>query len=115
MPEIANVQGGEICAKYLLSIKPKEKLGTNPKGEAKTYRDRGQTLFDFCYGLPGEFFCDGDLETRERLKQERDAEAKRVHAGFGGLPCSELMPTHIDTWLQSHNWKPVDIGQGCKL
>lgn len=106
LPDIADAQVGEVCAKYLASIKPKEKLGPNPTGSAKTFRDRGQTLYDFCYGLPGEFFCDGDLEVRARILKERDPESKRVHVGFGGLLCSQLLPTHIDTWLQSHNWKP---------
>ena len=104
LPEIANgVSVGEVCAAYLKHLRgPITELGPNPKGVAKTFRDRGQTLFDFCYGLPGEFFCDGDLARR---KAKGDPEEKRVHQGFGTLPCAELTQAHIDEWLTSHTWK----------
>ncbi|MFN0051243.1 MAG: hypothetical protein ACKV0T_03580 [Planctomycetales bacterium] len=61
-----DVQVGFVCAKYLDHLKSQiDEIGSDARGIAKTFRDRGQTLFDFCYGLPGKFFCDGDKEKRE--------------------------------------------------
>jgi integrase len=98
-----DAQVGEVCAKYLADLKAQAgEIGPHPKGMAKTYRDRGQTLFDFCYGLPGEFFCDGDVQKREA---KGNAEAKRIHDGFGHLLCSELTQAHVDDWLNAHAWE----------
>ena len=74
---VGDVQVGAVCAKYLGHLKSQAgEIGDRPRGVAKTFRDRGQTLFDFCYGFPGEFFCDGNREKRER---KGNAEAKRIH------------------------------------
>ncbi len=99
------VEVGLVCGKYLEHLRTQvgDALLQNPKGLAKTYIDRGQTLFDFCYGLPGEFFCAGDKEKRETKK---DAEKKRLHAGFGVKLCCDLTPQDIDAWLKAHAWSP---------
>ncbi len=99
---IQDAQVGEACAKYLDHLAAQSDLKTRT-GQAKTYIDRGQTLFDFCYGLPGEFFCDGDQKKRAA---KGDPEPKRIHAGFGTKLCSELTPAHIDQWLKAHKWSP---------
>jgi hypothetical protein len=91
-----------VCAKYLAHLKSQAgTIGRDPRGVAKTFHDRGQTLFDFCHGLPGEFFCDGDLKPRAG---KGSGEAKRIHPGFASLPCSELTAAHVDEWLDSHRW-----------
>ena len=107
LPEIANpgvgIEVGEICGNYLDHLKAAagEFDTANPRGKAKTYVDRGQTLFDFCYGLPGEFFCLGDLEKRKR---KGDPEPKRIHDGFGHKLHTELTPIDVDKWLKAHKW-----------
>ncbi len=96
-----DAQVGEVCAKYLEHLHVQ--AGGKTTGAGKTYADRGQTLFDFCYGLPGEFFCNGDTEKREK---KTGAEAKRIHTGYGAKLCSELKPGDIDDWIKVHSWKP---------
>ncbi|MCC7421047.1 MAG: hypothetical protein IT428_12265, partial [Planctomycetaceae bacterium] len=104
VPESADAQVGAVCAAYLDHMKAQAgKITTHPRGKAKTYVDRGQTLFDFCYGLPGEFFCNGD---REKRVLKGDPEPKRIHPGFGHKFSSEVTPADIDTWLKAHTWKP---------
>ena len=104
VPESADAEVGAVCAAYLDHLRMQTgDIGPSPKGTAKTFVDRGQTLFDFCYGLPGEFFCNGDKEARTR---KLDAEKKRVHDGFGAKLCSELGPADIDSWLKAHKWTP---------
>lgn len=94
---------GEVCAAYLAFLRTGAgDIGRQPTGPAKTYVDRGQTLFDFCYGLPGEFFCNGDTKKREA---KGSPEGKRLHEGFGMLLCSELRPGHVDEWLRLRKWK----------
>jgi len=94
-------QVGAVCARYLAHLKRQAgEIGKEPRGVASTFRNRGRTLFDFCYGLPGEFFCDGDLKKRAA---KGDAEAKRIHDGYGSLPVSELRPVHIDEWIEFHS------------
>lgn len=97
----AGIDVGTVCGAYLkyLNAAAGEFDSANPTGKAKTYIDRGQTLFDFCYGLPGEFFCGGDLKKREA---KGDPEPKRIHDGYGAKPCSALTPSDVDAWLQSH-------------
>ncbi len=97
---ILDCQVGEACAKYLDHLAAESDLTTRT-GQAKTYFDRGQTLFDFCYGLPGEFFCNGD---RKKRAAKGDPEPRRIHAGFGAKFCSELTPADIDVWLKAHKW-----------
>ena len=93
---------GEVCGKYLEHIRAQLPDEFKPVGLGKTYIDRGQTLYDFCYGLPGEFFCEGDSEKR---KAKGSGEEKRLHSGFGEKLCSELTPADIDSWLAAHSWK----------
>lgn len=107
VPESAtaiDAQVGAVCAAYLDYLKIQAgNIGTLPKGIAKTYVDRGQTLFDFCFGLPAEYFCKGDIVARKR---KPDPEKKRIHGGFGAKLCSELGPADIDAWLKDHKWTP---------
>lgn len=105
-PVGADTEVGRVCAVYLDHLKLGiGEIGPNPTGKAKTYVDRGQTLFDFCYGLPGEYFCAGDKEKREERKQQANPETKRIHQGFGDQTCSEIKPGDVDSWLKAHkNW-----------
>lgn len=104
LPDIADAQVGAVCASYLDHLRSQAgELTTHPRGKAKTYVDRGQTLFDFCYGLPGEFFCNGD---REKRAIKGDPEFKRIHPGFGQKFSCEITPADIDAWLKAHTWKP---------
>lgn len=83
----------EICTAYL--AKAKEERGKN-----RTFQDRAETLFDFCFGLPARFL---GLDGKPKGKPTRD---DKLHGGFGGLAASELKPLDIDRWLQAHpNWK----------
>ena len=75
-------------------------LSTN-RGLAKTYIDRGETLFDVCFELLAEFFCGGDIEQR---KAKGDPEQRRIHAGYGSRICSYTTPADIDAWLNVHSW-----------
>ena len=44
---------GSVCAKYLEHLRHQAgEIGSRPTGIAKTYIDRGETLYDFCYGYP---------------------------------------------------------------
>lgn len=92
---------GAVCASYLDHLRSQAGDVSRAVGKAKTYIDRGQTLFDFCYGLPGEFFCAGDRAKREA---KGDPEKKRIHPGYGNRLCSELTPADIDAWLKVHQW-----------
>jgi hypothetical protein len=98
---------GEVVAAYLdhLRAQAGDVSGSRPTGKAKTYIDRGQTLFDFCYGLPGAFFCQGDKAKRTR---KGDPESKRIHPGFGAKPCSKLGPADIDAWLKATPGRRAD-------
>jgi hypothetical protein len=60
VPESADAQVGAVIAAYLDQLRDVADNISTRTGLAKTYIDRGHTLYDFCYGLPGEFFCDGD-------------------------------------------------------
>ena len=104
----------QVCAMYLTHLKQQVQFPTdakelanlwkNPKGILKTYVDRGQTLFDFCSGLPCEFFCNQDQEKREARIKERKPE--QIHEGYGKHLCSELLPMHVTDWLGKHRWTP---------
>ncbi|MBS0264883.1 MAG: hypothetical protein JSS02_23305 [Planctomycetes bacterium] len=97
-----DAQVGTVCQRYLEHLKPSEPVGRNPRGTAKTFRDRGRTLYDFCYGYSGKYFCDGDLQKRRAL-----GEPTRLHPGFGSLAASELTFAHVDEWLSYHpTWGP---------
>jgi len=95
---------GLICAKYLENLRAEAgEIGVNPAGVAKTYIDRGQTLYDFCFGLPAEFFCGGDIKKREeRIKEGRPPQ---IHVGYGDRRASTITPADIDDWLNAHVWK----------
>lgn len=105
VPESAtaiDAEVGAVCGAYLDFLKLQAgEIGSQPKGVAKTYVDRGQTLFDFCYGLPAEYFCKGDKKAREK---KPDPEKKRIHKGYGERLCSQLGPSPIDSWLKAHEW-----------
>ena len=58
-----DAQVGEVCRDYLNHLKAQADLPSK-QGIARTYLDRGRTLFDFCYGLPAKYFCEGDVEKR---------------------------------------------------
>ena len=100
VPE-SDAEVGEVCAQYLDYLRGQLPADFQPVGPGKTYTDRGQTLFDFCYGLPGTFFCNGD---KRRRAEKGDGERKRIHAGYGEKLCSELTPVHIDEWVAAHRW-----------
>lgn len=75
----------EVCLAYLDKAKA--------EGAAKTYKDRADTLFDLCHGLPPEY----------RGKPVKDrAKATKIHPGYGSMQVAELLPLHIDQWLQAH-------------
>lgn len=94
---------GAVCAAYLENLKAEAgEIEKIPTGKAKTYIDRGQILYDFCYGLPAEYFCGGDKEKREQ--RIKDKPPKRIHEGFGHISCSTLTPADMDTWLNAHKW-----------
>jgi integrase len=97
-----DAQVGEVCRDYLSHLKAQADLSSK-QGIARTYLDRGRTLFDFCYGLPAKFFCEGDVEKRAKLTAKE--RPKKTHAGYGDRQCSELTPTDIDRWLAAHVWK----------
>jgi len=103
VPESAeDDQVGAVCGKYLEHLRAEAgEIGPYPKGKAKTYVDRGETLFDFCYGIPAEFFCGGDLQRRKKK-----GTPPRLHPGYGQKLCSELTPAHVDEWLKAHKWSP---------
>jgi integrase len=67
---------------------------------------RSQTLFDFCKGYPGKYQDGLELRVRDLDPKERhEAEAARIHRGFGELKIKELRPAHVDEWLNAHsNW-----------
>jgi hypothetical protein len=78
----------EVCYAYLAKVKD--------DGAMKTYKDRGDTLFDFCTGLPPKF-RKGDSEPTAR---------DQIHKGYGDLPVDQLRRLDIDEWLAAHKtWK----------
>lgn len=79
----------EVCTAYL--AKAHEERGQN-----KTFTDRAETLFDFCYGLPAKF------RSTDGNPKGRPTKADKVHDGYGGLPASQLRRLDIDRWLQAH-------------
>lgn len=91
--ELAPVSVVEVCDAYLADAKV--------NGAPKTYSDRVETLFDFCFGVPPKF-RHFENPTDHQLDE---MESARIHPGYGGLLASELTPLHIDRWLNAHeNW-----------
>jgi hypothetical protein len=89
----------QVCLAYLANAKM--------TGSPKTYIDRADTLFDFCYGLPPRFRReDGSIADRLTLALRNEMAAARIHDGYGRLPVSRLIPLHLDQWLNRHEtWK----------
>lgn len=80
----------EVCRAYL--AKAKEENGIN-----KTFKDRLETLFDFCWGLPARF------RTKDGCPNGKQTTADRVHPGYGERPVCQLTPLDLDQWLQAHS------------
>jgi hypothetical protein len=83
----------DVCLAYLAKAKADD--------SKSTHLMRADTLWDFCSGFPAKF----------RQKEGKPAPAKpkvsdRIHKGYGNLPISQLLPVHVDRWLNSHKgWK----------
>lgn len=94
----------EVCVAYLAKAKEE-------KGENKTFSDRAETLFDFCFGLPARFL-DRDPQpkgkpTKETLRTKgKPTKEDKTHPGYGGMAASKLTKLDVDKWLQAHpTWK----------
>lgn len=74
----------EVCYAYL------EK--TKADGALKTYRDRRDTLFDLCTGLPPKFQAENSAPVMSDY----------IHKGYGDIPVAQLRPIDIDRWLAVH-------------
>lgn len=74
----------EVCTAYLAKAEA--------DGAEKTFKDRADTLYDFCFGYPPRF----------RQSDTRPTKKDRIHKGYGGMTTSDLKPLHIDQWLQAH-------------
>jgi integrase len=85
---VNSVTVSEVCDAYLAKVLD--------DGATATYKARGDTLFDFCYGLPPRF----------RNSTEQPTRQDQIHKGYGDLAASQLIKLHIDEWLRAHkNWK----------
>jgi len=85
----------EVCQAYLANAKA--------TGAAKTHHDRADTLFDFCFGIPPEFRNKKNETKRLSEARRKEAESKRIHAGYGRKKVPELLPLDIDRWLNAHS------------
>jgi hypothetical protein len=97
--EETNVTVLQVCQAYLANAKA--------TGAAKTHHDRADTLFDFCFGLPPQFRRkDGKEAEPLTTARKREMADHRIHEGYGRLVVSDLLPLHIDQWLNAHpTWK----------
>ena len=88
----------QVCLAYLADARV--------NGAEQTYEVRADTLFDFCFGLPARFRSK-DATPKPLTKEMREEAAKaRIHKGYGRLPLKELVPLHVDQWLNAHkDWK----------
>jgi hypothetical protein len=88
----------QVCLAYLANAKI--------NGAEQTYEVRADTLFGFCFGLPARFRSK-DATPKPLTKELREEAAKtRIHKGLGRLPLQDLIPLHIDQWLNAHkDWK----------
>jgi integrase len=94
----AHVSILEVCQAYLENAKA--------TGAAKTHHDRADTLFDFCFGIPPEFRNKKNETKQLSAARKEEAEAKRIHKGYGRKKVSDLLPLDIDQWLNVHStWK----------
>lgn len=65
-----------------------------------TVSSRADTLFDFCFGFPPVFRDKPDHPAPTPTSNDR------IHKGFGQLNAVQIIPYHVDQWLQAHpNWK----------
>jgi integrase len=86
----------DACKAYLYHVQV--------NGAQKTLADRMDTLFDLCWGLPPEYRQEKTFDPKKMTKAEqREAETKRLHEGYGHLPAMSLTFTHIDQWIASHD------------
>jgi integrase len=77
-----------VCQAYLDKVKA--------EGSPKTYADRADTLYDFCTGFPPRF----------RESEDKPTKDDRIHKGYGGKQCYEIIGADIDRWLAKHpTWK----------
>lgn len=74
----------DACIAYLSKAKG--------EGAIKTYIDRADTLYDFCYGVPPRF----------RTNDEEPTADDRIHPGYGTRQVREITGFDVDQWLQSH-------------
>jgi integrase len=83
---VNSVTVAEVCDAYLAKVKA--------DGADATFKARGDTLFDFCHGLPPRF--------RGKTAKPSDY----IHKGFGNLATTQLRKIDVDRWLQAHPaWK----------
>src|SRR4051812_37822732 len=83
----------EVCTAYLAKAKEE-------KGENKTFSDRAETLFDFCFGLPARFLGSNLKSKGQPTKEDK------THPGYGATAASKLTKLDVDKWLQAHpTWK----------
>ncbi|HTU27486.1 MAG TPA: hypothetical protein VMF30_18900 [Pirellulales bacterium] len=83
----------EVCRAYLAKAREEN-------GENKTFKDRLESLFDFCFGLPARF------RNKHGEPSGKQTRADYTHPGFGDWPVCQLKKIDIDRWLQAHEgWK----------
>ncbi len=83
----------DVCMLYLVKAEHED--------SAKTFKDRADTLYDFCTGLPARF-----RDKKNGKEVPEPTESDYIHRGYGKMPISELKPLHIDQWLHAHaTWK----------
>jgi integrase len=80
----------EVCRAYLAKAREQN-------GENKTFKDRLESLFDFCFGLPARF------RTKQGEPNGKQTRADRVHGGYGEWPVCQLKQLDLDQWLQAHS------------
>jgi hypothetical protein len=74
----------QVCDAYLAKAKG--------EGAKKTYTDRKDTLYDFCYGFPAKF----------QNSTEKPKATDRIHKGYADKPVGKLIKKDIDDWLNEH-------------
>lgn len=79
----------DVCDAYLAKVEG--------EGATKTYNDRADTLFDFCYGLPPRF-----RQKAGGKEPEKPTTGDYLHKGHADLAVTALIPLHVDKWLNAH-------------
>ena len=89
----------DVCQAYLSHVKA--------TGSEATHKLRADSLFDLCFGLPARYRKLSEANQGElNASQKKQAAADRIHPGYGRLTVAELLPLHIDQWLDAHpSWK----------